>query len=534
MKFIKALTIFTVIGITTAGLAGCATSQNNKPLDTANISEYGPKTFNENYKDETQKIQSLDAPFADTLDEVKPEQYVLVTLDNDVLRGKNYQTLYKGNDKTVVEITKAEALKLKEADPNTIIETNFEVKIAEEEIASPYSVQSGTSLDAWGLDRIDSQKWDLNDSYTYNSDGTGVTAYIVDSGIKSSHIEFTGRIPKGFDTVLDGNGYEDCMGHGTHVAGTIGGTQYGVAKNVALVPVRVFGCDGGASSTSIYAGMDWIKANHSGGPAVVNLSLGSDGVSDAWRYIVDDMVQNGFVMVIAAGNSSIEACKASPAFVPSAITVGASNGFDSFASFSNYGACVDLVAPGEGIMSSYIGSNAAVAALSGTSMATPHVTGAIARLLQVQPTYTPAEAEGAIVGMASQGNLYELPEGTPNKLLYLDKDLGLKDVVTVRDDLAMSPKIVAVKVMNVASLPVAHVYAESSVGIISNYTAYIALAGSNTVLTTVKVTRIDPTKMLDITINGLTKNETYDVWITADNGNGASKDYVRYTFKAVY
>ncbi|MEX7509342.1 S8 family peptidase, partial [Acinetobacter baumannii] len=236
----------------------------------------------------------------------------------------------------------------------------------------------------WGLDRIDQKALPLNSAYSYLQTGSGTTAYIVDTGILSSHQEFSGRVLSGYTAISDGNGTTDCNGHGTHVAGTVGGTTYGVAKNVNLVPIRILGCDGSGASSNVIAGLDWILKNGKK-PAVVNMSLGG-ATSSSLDSAVENLFNNGYVMVVAAGNSNTDACSSSPARVSKAITVAATDNTDTRASYSNYGSCVDIFAPGSQINSSWIGSNTATKILNGTSMATPHVAGVVAEMLQSTPT----------------------------------------------------------------------------------------------------------------------------------------------------
>jgi serine protease len=236
---------------------------------------------------------------------------------------------------------------------------------------------------SWGLDRIDQASLPLNRNYKYVYQGTGVVAYIIDSGINNSHQEFIGRIPKGAWVVQPGvTSYLDCNGHGTHVAGTIGGSKYGVAKNVKLIPVRVFGCSGGTSTANVVAAMNWVVSDHASSvPAVVNMSLGggADSTTDA---AVTRLVADGVVTVVSAGNFAGNSCNYSPARAPSAITVGSSTTVDKDSDFSNIGSCVDVFAPGSNIISAWIGSASATATLSGTSMAAPHVAGVAAMILQ--------------------------------------------------------------------------------------------------------------------------------------------------------
>jgi subtilisin family serine protease len=256
------------------------------------------------------------------------------------------------------------------------------------------ATQSGAT---WGLDRIDQTKLPLNSTYTYAATGTGVTAYIIDTGIQFSNTDFGGRAKSGYDAVNVGTPADDCNGHGTHVAGTVGGAKYGVAKKVSLVAVRVLDCNGSGSTSGVIAGIDWVTENHlSGVPAVANMSLGG-GVSTTLDDAVARSIADGVTYAVAAGNGNSmgvpqDACTSSPARVPDALTVGATDKTDKPASFSNYGNCVDLFAPGVGITSDWYSrrSNTATNTISGTSMATPHVTGVAALYLQGHPTALPA------------------------------------------------------------------------------------------------------------------------------------------------
>ncbi|MBD0241580.1 S8 family peptidase [Acinetobacter baumannii] len=267
----------------------------------------------------------------------------------------------------------------------------------------------------WGLDRIDQKALPLNSAYSYLQTGSGTTAYIVDTGILSSHQEFSGRVLSGYTAISDGNGTTDCNGHGTHVAGTVGGTTYGVAKNVNLVPIRILGCDGSGASSNVIAGLDWILKNGKK-PAVVNMSLGG-ATSSSLDSAVENLYNNGYVMVVAAGNSNTDACTSSPARVSKAITVAATDSTDTRASYSNYGSCVDIFAPGSQINSSWIGSNTATKILNGTSMATPHVAGVVAEMLQSIPTASPQTISTNLLNQASS-NVVKNPSGSPNRLLY--------------------------------------------------------------------------------------------------------------------
>jgi aqualysin 1 len=269
----------------------------------------------------------------------------------------------------------------------------------------------------WGLDRIDQRNLPLSNSYTYNATGSGVSAYIIDTGIRFSHTQFGGRAVSGHDAV-DGGSADDCNGHGTHVAGTVGSSTYGVAKSVRLVGVRVLNCQGSGTNSGVIAGVDWVTQNHAAGqPAVANMSLGG-GASTALDNAVNNSINDGVTYAIAAGNSNANACNYSPARVAAAVTVGSTTSSDARSSFSNYGTCLDLFAPGSSITSTWHTSNTATNTISGTSMATPHVAGVGALYLQGNPAASPATVRNAIVNTATSGVLTGVGSGSPNRLLY--------------------------------------------------------------------------------------------------------------------
>ncbi len=284
--------------------------------------------------------------------------------------------------------------------------------IEQDQEVSVSATQSGAT---WGLDRVDQRNLPLNGTYTYTPTGAGVRAYIIDTGINTTHNDFGGRATSGYDAV-DGGAATDCNGHGTHVAGTVGSNTYGVAKGVSLVAVRVLDCAGSGTNSGVLAGMDWVTANHVK-PAVANMSLGG-GASTAIDDAVNRMHNAGVTVVVAAGNENQNACNVSPSRAANAVTVGATTSSDARASYSNYGTCVDVFAPGSNITSTWYNSNTATSTISGTSMASPHVAGIAALYLQGTPSATPATVTNALITTATTGVVTSAGTGSPNRLVY--------------------------------------------------------------------------------------------------------------------
>ncbi len=266
----------------------------------------------------------------------------------------------------------------------------------------------------WGLDRIDQRNRPLSGTYTYNWTGSGVRAYVIDTGIRTTHTQFGGRASNVFDA-FGGSG-ADCNGHGTHVSGTIGGSTYGVAKSALLRGVRVLDCNGSGSNSGVIAGVDWVRNNFIA-PAVANMSLGG-GASSALDTAVNNLSNAGVTIAVAAGNSNANACNSSPARAANAITVGSTTTTDARSSFSNFGTCLDLFAPGSGILSSWFSSDTATATLSGTSMASPHVAGVAALYKQANPSASATTVRNAIVNNATTNVVTNPGTGSPNRLLY--------------------------------------------------------------------------------------------------------------------
>jgi subtilisin family serine protease len=353
----------------------------------------------------------------------KIQNSYIVVLDDDVVGEKGAFSIspyiaselslnHKGKIKHVyqnalngfaVEMTEEEAQRLSE---------DFRVAFVEED--SVMTADATQNNPPWGLDRIDQRNLPLNAVYTFNWTGSGVRAYVIDTGIRTAHTQFGGRASNVFDA-FGGNG-QDCNGHGTHVAGTIGASTYGVAKSALLRGVRVLNCSGSGSNSGVIAGVDFVRLNHIA-PAVANMSLGG-GASSALDTAVNNLHNANVTIAVAAGNSNANACNSSPARAVNAITVGSTTQTDARSSFSNFGTCLDIFAPGSGILSAWASSNTATATLSGTSMASPHVAGVAALYKQANPGASSTTIRNAIVNNATTGVVGNAGSGSPNRLLY--------------------------------------------------------------------------------------------------------------------
>lgn len=324
-------------------------------------------------------------------------------------RGHTYKHALKGFS---VRMSEERAAKLANDPRVEYVEEDGVVKLVATQLNAP-----------WGLDRIDQRNRPTDGRYVYNATGTGVKAYIIDTGVRATHTDFGGRVISGFDAIGDGFGTDDPNGHGTHVAGTVGGSNWGVAKNVTIVAVRVLDAAGFGTNASVVAGVDFVTANHQAGqPAVANMSLGG-GSSTAIDNAVANSINDGVTYAVAAGNDNVNACNTSPARVPNAITVGATANNDARSQFtppfaSNFGPCLDIFAPGSNIQSAWNRSDTDSNTISGTSMATPHVAGVAALYLEKNPNASPSNVASAIINGATPNVVTNAGTGSPNRLLY--------------------------------------------------------------------------------------------------------------------
>ena len=381
---------------------------------------------------------------------------------------------------------------------------NPQVKyVAEDGWSTPDATQHSAT---WGLDRTDQRALPLDSTFSYTSTGAGVNVYVIDSGIRTTHNEFGGRASVGTDFVGDGQNGQDCNGHGTHVAGTIAGSTYGVAKGAKVISVRIFGCTGGSPSSRTVAAIDWVTANAQK-PAVVNMSLGGS-LNTVTNDAVAASIASGIVYTVSAGNESIDACTKSPASAPGAITVASSTRTDARSSFSNWGSCVDLFAPGSDITSAWWNTDAATNVISGTSMAAPHVAGVAAVYMETNPTATPSAVAQAILNAGTTGVIGDVA-GSPNILLHL----------TAAPPLPTSPSRLTATIAGPTSMGLTWVDRATDESWFM--VARRVMTGANT-WTTWQFVAMPARNATSAVDSALTPGSTYQYRVTACNGAGCS------------
>jgi subtilisin family serine protease len=394
-----------------ATLALCLTAllAANTPRARSSAAAPAPRKGDKLHKKGARAIKDNYVVVLDNVAAGEPGEFSQAQQITDVLvaaYGGKVKHLYKhALNGFAAEMSEDEALALSE-DPRVLF-------VEEDQIYTADTTQSGAT---WGLDRIDQRNRPLNGTYVYNWTGSGVRAYVIDTGIRTTHTQFGGRAAVSADFVGDGRNGQDCNGHGTHVSGTIGGSTYGVAKSVSLRAVRVLNCQGSGTTSGVISGVNWVAANRQL-PAVANMSLGG-GASSALDTAVNNAINAGVVFAVAAGNENQNACNVSPARTAAAITVGSTTSTDARSSFSNFGTCVDIFAPGSSITSAWATSDTATNTISGTSMATPHVAGVAALYLQGHTTASAATVRNAIVNGATTNVITGAGTGSPNRLLY--------------------------------------------------------------------------------------------------------------------
>ncbi|MBX7269819.1 S8 family peptidase [Micromonospora sp. Llam7] len=388
-----------------------------------------------------------------------------------------------------------------------------------------------TNPPSWGLDRIDQRNLPLDNSYTYPNTATNVTSYVIDTGIRTTHSDFGGRATWGTNTVDSNN--TDCNGHGTHVAGTVGGSAYGVAKATRLVAVKVLNCSGSGTTAGVIAGVDWVTAN-AVKPAAANMSLGG-GASSALDNAVTNSINSGVSYALAAGNSSANACNTSPARTPAAITVGATTSTDARASYSNYGTCLDIFAPGSSITSAWHTSNTATNTINGTSMASPHVAGAAALVLSTNPSWSPQQVRDYLVNNATNNVVTNPGSGSPNKLLYVvngstpppvnDFSVSVSPTAGSTAPAGSVTATVATATTNGSAQSVSLSASGLPSGATASFSPATVTSGGSSTLT-IGTSASTPAGTYPVTVTGTaasgTRSATYSLTVTGSGGGGCS------------
>lgn len=450
--------------------------------------------------------------------------YIIVLKSANDIEGKEKQIAQMGGrtEKRFTNAINGLTVKIKHKDADLL---RTEPNVLSVELDQPmFALDTQTPTPSWGLDRIDQRALPLNNSFTASAYGAGVDVYIVDTGVSTTHTDFSGRLRSGFSAISDRRGTNDCNGHGTHVAGTAAGTTYGVAKAASIIPVRVLDCAGSGYNSGVIAGLDWMIAHHTAGAAAVaNMSLGG-GISFALDAAVQNAINDGVVMAVAAGNSNIDACDSSPARAANAITVGATGAYnagettDHRSGYSNFGSCLDIFAPGTSITSAWINSSTAINTISGTSMASPHVAGVAAVLMGLNPTSNPSDITAMLLTNATQNVVLSAGTGSPNLLLYLDPSLGAGVVQPPAATAPSAPIIGTAVALARKSATVSWTAPNNGGSAITSYSVYAYRSGG----TTASLAQTVSGNSTSATFTGLVIGSTYVFRVLATNSVGSS------------